>query len=231
MNREVLIIAHGKEWCDEVFEYVTDLFDEAKYEIYFVSNTLELTETCKKLKKCKIFFVHWSWIINPSILNSFECICFHMTDLPYGRGGSPLQNLILKDHIDTKISAIKMTNKVDAGPIYLKRNLSLVGSAYEIFLRASKICIGMALDILNSNIAPIDQKGEVTIFKRLGKSDNRIDFENSDINKIYDMIRMLDAPGYPSAWIEIDQYRLEFSNARKENDEIVGQYKIIKNFD
>ena len=44
-----------------------------------------------------------------------------MTDLPYGRGGSPLQNLILKGKKTTKITAFKMIDKIDAGPIYLKK--------------------------------------------------------------------------------------------------------------
>ena len=46
----------------------------------------------KKIKK--IFIPHWSFIIPKEIYQNFECILFHMTDLPFGRGGSPLQNLI-----------------------------------------------------------------------------------------------------------------------------------------
>ncbi len=42
----------------------------------------------------KIFIPHWSYIILPEIYLNYECIVFHMTDLPYGRGGSPLQNLL-----------------------------------------------------------------------------------------------------------------------------------------
>lgn len=226
MSKGVLIIAHCKEWCDEVFEYSTDLIDQTKYQIYYVRNVVELTKTCENLKQCKIFFVHWSWIVEPSILDNFECICFHMTDLPYGRGGSPLQNLIIRGHTNTKITAIRMTNILDAGPIYSKRSLSLDGSAHEIFVRASKVCIEMALDIVQMNPTPIEQKGEVTVFRRLGKNDNKIDFENADIDKIYDIIRMLDASGYPSAWVEIGQYILEFSNGKKKNGVIEGHYKI-----
>ncbi len=45
-----------------------------------------------------IFFPHWSWIIPKEIYEKFECVIFHMTDLPFGRGGSPLQNLIVRGH-------------------------------------------------------------------------------------------------------------------------------------
>ena len=46
-----------------------------------------------------------------------------MTDLPYGRGGSPLQNLIARGFLETKISAILVEKQLDAGPVYLKMEL------------------------------------------------------------------------------------------------------------
>ena len=51
--------------------------------------------------------------IPTEIFTSFECIVFHMTDLPYGRGGSPLQNLIVRGHKKTKVSALKVVKEVD----------------------------------------------------------------------------------------------------------------------
>ena len=71
---------------------------------------------------------HWSWIIPATIHERFEVVIFHMTDLPYGRGGSPLQNLIVRGHERTMISAIRCVEEMDAGPVYLKRELSLHGS-------------------------------------------------------------------------------------------------------
>ena len=54
----------------------------------------------------KIFIPHWSYLISKEIYEKFECIVFHMTDLPFGRGGSPLQNLISRGIYSTKISAL-----------------------------------------------------------------------------------------------------------------------------
>ena len=70
-----------------------------------------------------------------------------MTDLPYGRGGSPLQNLIVRGHSETKISALKVEKKLDTGDIYLKKNLSLEGSAQKIFQRANTSIIDMIKEI------------------------------------------------------------------------------------
>ena len=97
----------------------------------------------KKFNPEKVFITHWSFKIEKQIWNNFECIVFHMTDLPYGRGGSPLQNLILKGFKKTKISAISINDKIDSGNIYLKRNLSLNGNASDIFLRMNPIIFKM----------------------------------------------------------------------------------------
>lgn len=37
-----------------------------------------------------IFFPHWSHKVPAEIVERYECVCFHETDVPYGRGGSPL---------------------------------------------------------------------------------------------------------------------------------------------
>ena len=70
-----------------------------------------------------VFFPHWSWKVPPEILAATECVCFHMTDVPFGRGGSPLQNLIVQGYTETKLSALHMVSELDAGPVYMKRGV------------------------------------------------------------------------------------------------------------
>ena len=60
-------------------------------------------------------------MIPSKIYQKFETIIFHMTDVPFGRGGSPLQNLIIRGYKISKLSAIKCTKKIDGGPVYLKK--------------------------------------------------------------------------------------------------------------
>ena len=162
-----------------------------------------------------IFFPHWSWYIQPEIFEHYECILFHMTDVPYGRGGSPLQNLIVRGHRSTKISAIKVVHAIDAGPVYLKRPLELQGNAEEIYTRCSKIIFEeMIPRILEDKLIPKAQKGKVTAFKRL-KPDLSCFNNFNDVKKIYDHIRMLDAPGYPIAFLEFKNMTVHFSQARR----------------
>ena len=51
-------------------------------------------------------------------MKRYDCVIFHMTDLPYGRGGSPLQNLIIRGYKKTNVVSNKCVGEVDAGPIY-----------------------------------------------------------------------------------------------------------------
>ncbi len=125
-----------KDWNIEEYKKYSNRFQG---EWHLITNEQELTlENLKKINPEYIFFPHWSWMVPEEITNNYKCVCFHMTDLPYGRGGSPLQNLIIRGHKETKLTALKMTSILDAGDIYKKVDLDLSGSAQEIFIRMSK---------------------------------------------------------------------------------------------
>src|SRR5690242_2866818 len=90
-----------------------------------------------------VFFPHWSWRVPDNVVSGYDCVCFHMTDLPFGRGGSPLQNLIVQGASETQLTAFRMTADLDAGPVYAKRKLSLDGAAHEIYSRAAELCLDL----------------------------------------------------------------------------------------
>ena len=150
-----------------------------------------------------------------------------MTDLPYGRGGSPLQNLIVRGHKNTMISAIQCVKDFDAGPVYLKKPLSLEGNAKDIFTRASHIIEEMIIEILDTNPKPVAQKGKVVKFTRRKMEDG--DLRNAEsLDEVYNYIRMLDADGYPPAFVRFGDYKLEFSRASQEAGAVDANVKITK---
>jgi methionyl-tRNA formyltransferase len=149
-----------------------------------------------------------------------------MTDLPFGRGGSPLQNLIERGIYQTKISAIRVVGEVDAGPVYLKYPFTLEGSASEIYRRASNIIFEkMIPEIVRNKPEPEPQRGEPVVFKR--RTSQQSDISNLDsVQKVYDYIRMLDAEGYPAAFLEKNLLRVEFFNAEIAGDSVTALAKI-----
>ena len=152
-----------------------------------------------------------------------------MTDLPYGRGGSPLQNLILNKIYKTKISAIKVEKDLDSGLVYLKRNLNIEnGSAEKIYKRVSNIVFFKMIPfILKYKLIPKTQQGKIVTFKRRNPSDS--DLLKAKINNlrdICDFIRMLDAEGYPKAFINKNGLKISFSNIHRLNNKLYGKYEI-----
>ena len=106
--KERVVIATIKSWNIKNAYKLKDLYRD-KYEIVVLSAKEELKkELINKFNPRWIFFPHWSWLIPSQIYKNYTCVVFHITDLPFGRGGSPLQNLISKKIYKTKISAIKV---------------------------------------------------------------------------------------------------------------------------
>lgn len=198
-----------------------------KENIKYITSKLDLTvENLKNINPKYVFFPHWSYIIPAEIYEHFNCIIFHMTDLPFGRGGSPLQNLIERGIYETKISAIQCVKELDAGDIYLKKSLDISdGSASEIYTKVGEIVSCMIDEIISTNPIPQKQVGEVVEFKRR-KPEQSCIFKLIELRKIYDYIRMLDAEGYPKAYIENEKIKYEFKNAKLENGKIIAQVKI-----
>jgi len=180
-----------------------------------------------------IFFVHWSYKVPSVIYGRVKCIAFHMTDLPFGRGGSPLQNLIERGFTQTKLCAFKMVEEMDSGPIYLKNELELYGSAEEIYYRSSKLIYSMIREIIDNNIMPVEQRGREVKFTRRTAEMSEITPKIQDVDKLYDVIRMLDAPGYPKAFVNIGNFNVEFSKACLAKDSsaltVQANIRLIKN--
>lgn len=220
------VIVSNKPWHDILFSRLSSSRDEnwmrikEKDEFNF-NNLLEY-------KPLYIFIPHWSFIIPKNIYENFNCILFHMTDLPFGRGGSPLQNLVIRGFQETVVSAIKVSETIDSGDVYLKKKISLLGTAEEIFLRSSGVIEEMIKEIISKNLTPQKQSGEVVEFKRRRPSDSDIS-SISSIEYLFDFIRMLDCVDYPKAFIETDFLKFEFSRASlKSDNSIIADVRITK---
>ncbi len=196
---------------------------------FYTVNTMQELEALDliNLQPRYIFFPHWSWVIPEQIYIAQECVIFHMTDLPFGRGGSPMQNLISRKIYDTKITALRCSKELDAGPVYLKEPLGLYGNAEEILLRAKDIIKNMINTLIVSNPIPVPQEGEPTYFKRRKQFESELKDEN-DLMALYDKIRMLDGAGYPPSFIDFKNFRFEFSRASLKSESIMADVRITQ---
>ena len=185
----------------------------------------------RKISPNIIFFIHWSKKIPSSIFNNYLCIQFHSSDLPKFRGGSPIQHQIFAGKKKTKISAFRVSNKIDSGEICLKKNLVLKGNANEIYKKMEKTSISMIKSLSKKrNIIFYKQKGKPTYFKRRKIYESDLNLSKNNLKGIYDFIRMLDANNYPKAFVNFKKYKVLFQDAKLlKNNELKGVFKIVKN--
>lgn len=221
ISRDAVFVVCGcKSWNRKVFD---EQIVKLPGAWHFVGRKEELTvEFLKKIQPRFVFFLHWSWKVPPAIFSAFECVVFHMTDVPYGRGGSPLQNLILRGHTTTKLSAIRMVGEMDAGPVYLKEPMSLAGAAQEILIRSSELAARMIERIIREEPEPRAQEGNPVLFARRKPEESRIP-DYLSLRQTYDFIRMLDGEGYPPAFVESGGFRYAFRNAVLYDDHLQTQ--------
>jgi len=219
---DLYLVAAVGEWNRKLFQSNTKN-DKDKWD--YVSSPQELKNYLSENHPKYIFFPHWRWIVPSEIVNEYNCVCFHMTDLPYGRGGSPLQNLILRGYKRTVLTALKMDEGVDTGPIFFKEPLDLKGTAQEIYVRAAELTWSLIRKLVDENPVPESQVGDTVLFKRRLPVESELPDLNS-LEQLYDFIRMLDAPGYPHAFLETSKYRINFTKASLSNQELSANVTI-----
>jgi methionyl-tRNA formyltransferase len=81
---------------------------------------------------------------------------------------------------------------------------------------------------LENNPEPQPQEAGGYVVKRRKPADSIIPMEG-DLKKLFDHIRMLDAEGYPKAYLEWGDYLLEFDRAKLCVDSIEADVRVKLN--
>ena len=209
-----IVIACSKSWFG-ISNYLKN-----NHQISLITNKNELTlENIKKINPNLIFFPHWSWKVPSEIHQKYKCILFHTAPLPFGRGGSPIQNLILLGYKKSPVCALKMVDELDSGPIYTQREISLEGPLSNIFKRLNIVVNDLIKELIELLPEPIIQKGNQSYFRRLNEDDNKIPYTGS-LEEFYDRVRMLDDSSYPNPFLEYGDYIIEFNKAEFDNGKL-----------
>ena len=184
--------------------------------------------TLSKIKKINpqfIFFPDWSWIVPNEIIKNYQCICIHEPNLPKFRGGSPLQNQIIRGIKKTKSTAFLMNDKLDAGKILLKKDLSLDGTLDEIFQRMEKNNYDLITKIIQGKFKLLSQKGKPTFYNRRKPSQSELKNLNHSKLYLHDFIRMLADP-YPNAFIKIGKKKIVFKSSKLDGKKLSFEGEI-----
>lgn len=198
-----------------------------KYKFVLIKDKRKLTyQNIKKINPEIIFFPDWSWIVPNEIVKDYKCVCFHESSLPKFRGGSPIQNQIIRGIKKSKTTAFLMTEKLDNGDILLQKDLSLDGSIDDIFSRMKKNDYEMIIDIINGKYKMKKQRGKPSLYKRRTPEESELKHLNFSKTYLYNFIRMLGDP-YPNAFIKIGKHKIVFKAAKYDGKNLKIEGLII----
>ena len=209
-------------------DYGIKLYQNLKkqYDFTLIKSKNDLKfSTIKKINPSMIFFPDWSWRVPSKIVNGFSCICFHEAPLPKFRGGSPIQNQIIRGITKTKTTAFIMNEHIDAGDILLQKDLSLDGSIEDIYSRMYENDYSLILKIISGKYTRKKQSGKPTIFQRRKPQDSKLNDLNYSKKYLYNFIRMLGDP-YPNAYVQIGKQKIKFKKVLFNNKKLIVESEI-----
>ena len=127
----------------------------------------------------------------------------HESDLPQGKGWSPLTWQILEGRHRIPVTVIEAADSVDSGPIYAQRWLEFQGHELIDELRAGQaeathdLCRWFVDDYPASAERSRAQTGAESFYPRRRPNDSRLDPDKSIADQ-FDLLRVVDNARYPA---------------------------------
>jgi len=168
------------------------------------------------------FFLSYGRIVYADILLKHKNnLVVHESDLPKGRGWSPLTWQVIEGADLIPITLFEAAEAVDSGLIYLQEQIRLNGDELVEELRflqansTSRMCRKFVADYPSILNEAYEQKGEPTYYSRRYPVDSQLDPDQT-IRDQFELLRVVDNLCYP-AWFELNgyNYRLKIENCDK----------------
>ena len=166
------------------------------------------------------FYLSFSKVVSKDTLNLFRHnFVVHSSDLPEGKGWSPLTWQILEGKNEIPTVLFEAAKKVDSGRIYLRQKLKFEG--YELIdeMRAAQgtLIVSMVKSLIEgypgSLANGIEQSGEGSYYTKRRPVDSKIDPDYS-LRQAFKQFRVADNESYP-AFFELNGHKYELRISRK----------------
>jgi len=172
-----------------------------KNKIINMGHSCTLVTNHDEVKKGDILFLLGCIKIFKKLYLNTNNIVIHESDLPKGKGWSPLTWQILEGKNKIPVCLFEAKNKIDAGQIYLKDYIELDGFELfeEIKQKQGEITIKMAIQYVNNynNIKGVDQIGEETIYKKRLPENSELNIDKP-IKDQFNLLRVCSNKDYPA---------------------------------
>jgi methionyl-tRNA formyltransferase len=152
-----------------------------------------------------LFILSCDCIVSTTVLQKHSHnIVIHPSDLPHGRGFSPLTWQIIEGKSDIPITLFEAVEKVDAGPIYFKDIMRFEGHELNDELKAAqgKKTIELALRFVDAypHVTSQEQTGQGSWYARRRRKDSEIDV-NKTLAEQFNLLRVVDNERYPAFFV------------------------------
>ena len=135
----------------------------------------------------------------------------HGSDLPHGRGWSPLTWQVLEGRSRLAVTLFEAVEELDAGPVYAQRWVELQG--HELIDELRQLQAAKILELCDWAVRDLDdlgeharpQHGEASFYRRRKPADSRLDPERT-IAEQFELLRVVDNDRYP-AFFELRDHR------------------------
>lgn len=153
------------------------------------------------------------------LLHEDDCIVvgFHTSPLPEYRGGSPLQHQIIDGKITSEVCSFEMDDGCDTGSVYMRSPITLAGSIDDIWRCIVRLAVDQAQEIIRGKRATCPAGEGPPPMKR--RTDNVIPTTGTSVEQVHRFIQMLDGVGYQSAYLDVGDYRIEFTRSSMSGEE------------
>ena len=201
------------------------------YQPIKIKNNTEFLDEIRALAPDVICVVAYGKILPKEILEipKLGCINVHGSLLPKYRGAAPIQWAVLNGEKITGITTMYMNEGMDTGDMILKEEVEIgpEETTGELWQKLSKIggeILVKTLKLIEEGKAPREkQTEEATLAPMLNKEMALIDWENSDANKIHNLIRGLNP--IMGAYSYIDGKKIKFWKSKVLTKEEFFSYK------
>ena len=169
-----------------------------------------------------VFILGYTKILDEEFLNSNRWnLVVHESDLPKGKGFSPVQWQILNGQKEIIFTLFEAKKELDSGDIFLQKNVLFSG--YELFDEIRDIQGKKTIELLTDflDTYPIINKraqvGEETIYKRRKLNDDKLDI-NKTIQEQFNHLRIANNDKYP-LWFEINGHKYTIKISEEDNEQ------------
>ena len=145
---------------------------------------------------------------------SKESINIHYSLLPKYRGASPVQSALLNGEKITGISVMKMTNRLDEGPVYIFHKQKILNTDNRNILEnkltslATKNIDKDLSDIYLNKIIPIQQDSKnISYCKKINKLSGKIIIDQEETNNIFKKYKAYF--GWPGLYFEFKDLKIK----------------------